>query len=304
MLDYRGNVIARDAHEPYGATWVQWREGDARGPEYQMTGKERAPVSRSVSIGVREYVPELGRWTSPDPLYLSQPDNCLNWPGERNEYRYAANNPIQYTDPSGTSVWTKLAKIGGKVASGVSVTEAVRSAVQDAQTLADPSASTFDRVVAGVSLASEVLPVSARDVLDITTWGARKLGLAKKAQKALPAAPELRALPQRSSASRGRGRSRNRVPDRIQGRPTDEQQALIKMAKKDSDKFRRGGNPVSHGDADAYVDLAQESGVPVRAKPSDLEGGHWGGQPHIHVNGTHVPVEGGYTPPAGKGVIQ
>ena len=149
VLDYQGNVLARDAHAPYGTPWVQWREDGYEGPDYQLTGKERSPVSGSASIGAREYLPALGRWASPDPLYLNRPGSHVDRPGERNGFRYAANNPVVFTDPSGTSIWTKLAKVGGKLAKGGSVADAVVGTVQDIQTLANPTSSTFDRVVAG-----------------------------------------------------------------------------------------------------------------------------------------------------------
>lgn len=108
-----------------------------------------------------------------------------------------------------------------------------------------------------------------------------------------------------------RGRGRNRVPDRVSGRPTAEQQALIDMARSDSRRMGRGRGPISAGDADAYVQLANETGVPVRAKAADLSGAHgYGPVPagpdaaHIHINGEHVPVPPGYTPPPGSTVIQ
>ncbi|MBI2566787.1 MAG: Hint domain-containing protein [Candidatus Schekmanbacteria bacterium] len=114
-----------------------------------------------------------------------------------------------------------------------------------------------------------------------------------------------------SCAAKASGRSANRVPDKVVGRPTSEQQALIDMAVQDSKRMGRGQGPVTSGDADAYVELGNEVGVPVRAKPNDLSGAHgYGPVPagpdasHIHVNGEHVPVPPGYTPPAGATVIQ
>jgi len=83
------------------------------------------------------------------------------------------------------------------------------------------------------------------------------------------------------------------------------------MAAADSRRVPRGQGPISQADADAYVDLADQVGVPVRARPSDLSGAHGYGpvQPgpgasHIHVNGEHVPVPPGYTPPSGSSVIR
>lgn len=106
-------------------------------------------------------------------------------------------------------------------------------------------------------------------------------------------------------------RSSNRVPDRLPGRPSSEQQALIDMASADSRRMARGQGPVSSADADAYIELANEIGVPVRAKPNDLGGVHgYGPIPpgpdasHIHINGEHLPVPPGYQPPPGATVIR
>lgn len=184
LLDHEGAVIARDAATPLGEPWVAWRQ-DTTDPAYRYTGGEDAPVSRSVALGVREYLPILGRWISPDPLFLSAPATLLESPGERNLYRYSANDPVNNVDPTGTSVWTKLAKVGSKLAKGASAAEAFAGTVEDVRTLVAPDSSVGARVVAGLSLASEVLPVSGRDVYEAGSWGL----------KALRAAPTRKALP-------------------------------------------------------------------------------------------------------------
>lgn len=170
VLDYQGNVIARASPEPFGASWVDEREVGAHAPVHRFAGGEDDPLSAGVSIGVRQYLPQLGRWASPDPLFLQDPGEHLEHPGERNLYRYAANNPINHTDPTGTSVWTKLAKIAGKLLNGASAASAVAGIVDDVETLADPNESTVNRVIAGASLASEVLPVSIGDARDVYRW--------------------------------------------------------------------------------------------------------------------------------------
>lgn len=190
VLDLEGNVIARDAHRPYGDPWVAWRAGDARGPDYSFTGEERDPLASAIAIGARQYIPALGRWVSPDPLFVSQPDHLLESPDERNLYRYAANNPTTNVDPTGTSIWTKLAKVGAKLLKGASAAEAFAGNIEDARTLANPRASVADRVIAGVSLASELLPVSVGDARDV----------AQMTHRALKAAPTRKAIAATSSA--------------------------------------------------------------------------------------------------------
>lgn len=102
VLDHRGRPVARDAAEPYGAARLAWRADDAAGPTYRFTGKEDDPLSGAVAIGARYYLPELGRWASPDPLYLrTDPGVVLNDPQEANPYSYVGGNPVTFTDPTG-----------------------------------------------------------------------------------------------------------------------------------------------------------------------------------------------------------
>ncbi|MBZ5709637.1 toxin TcdB middle/N-terminal domain-containing protein [Nannocystis pusilla] len=102
VLDYRGRVVARDAADPYGAPRIAWRSGLALGPTYRFTSKEDDPLSGAVAIGVRHYLPALGRWASPDPHFLlDNPDAALSTPGEANPYSYVGGNPVTFTDPTG-----------------------------------------------------------------------------------------------------------------------------------------------------------------------------------------------------------
>jgi hypothetical protein len=85
-------------------------------------------------------------------------------PQSWNRYLYVRNNPLRYVDPDGRSWWSKLIKLGIK---GGDVAATVKGNLEDFDTLIDADAGVGWRVLAGLSLASEVLPVSARDVREV-----------------------------------------------------------------------------------------------------------------------------------------
>jgi RHS repeat-associated protein len=103
VLDHRGRVLTRDAADPYGAPRLAWRAtDDTAAPTYRFTGKEDDPLSGAIAIGARHYLPQLGRWASPDPHFLLEnPDAALTTPGEANPYSYVGGNPVTFTDPTG-----------------------------------------------------------------------------------------------------------------------------------------------------------------------------------------------------------
>jgi RHS repeat-associated protein len=62
----------------------------------------------SVRMGVRDYDPLLGQFWTPDPLYLEAIEKCAESPVDCNLFSYARNNPINFTDPTGTEPPFKL----------------------------------------------------------------------------------------------------------------------------------------------------------------------------------------------------
>ena len=190
VLDHEGRPLARDAAEPYGAARLAWRSGDAAGPVYRFTGKEDDALSGAVAIGARHYLPALGRWASPDPLHLLSPAERLDEPGERNLYRYAANNPIANTDPTGHG-WISWIVKGGKalakaVYKGWDKVDEFSGIADDVVTVASAEAGVGARVLSALSLASEALPISAGDIKSTYRWvrGADKAAdTAKRAER-------------------------------------------------------------------------------------------------------------------------
>ena len=98
--DLRGTVLDSGSwSSPYGV-----RKGVLTKFEIiDFINQGRDPVTGFIRFGKRDYSPELGSFTTPDPLFLEKPENCIKSPIECNLYSYAKNNPLKYVDPTGKS---------------------------------------------------------------------------------------------------------------------------------------------------------------------------------------------------------
>ncbi len=80
---------------------------------HQATRPVRPEIAYEVTLGARDYDPEVGRWTSKDPILFGG--------GQSNLYVYAGNDPVNLTDPEGEVVPLVLGGallIGGEVSVG------------------------------------------------------------------------------------------------------------------------------------------------------------------------------------------
>lgn len=91
-------LITYEEYHPYGTTAFQTGRSivEVRLKRYRYTGKERDEETGFSYHGARYYAPWLGRWQSPDPLFLKDATNV---------YLYALNNPIVAKDPTGGPAW-------------------------------------------------------------------------------------------------------------------------------------------------------------------------------------------------------
>ena len=181
LTDHQGNVrvvVDENAavkqvnhYYPYGALFAESTNGNVQ--PYKYNGKEldRMHGLDWYDHGARHNDAAIGRWHVMDPL-------CEKY-YDVSPYAYCAGDPVNAIDPDGKSIWTKMLKttmkIGSRVASNglrelgkaATYAEAVSDIKENATTVVDGNASTIDRIGAGVSLASELLPVSVGDVKGI-----------------------------------------------------------------------------------------------------------------------------------------
>jgi RHS repeat-associated protein len=93
-LDHLAAVITYEEYTPFGSTSYQAVRSQTETPKrYRYGGKERDEESGLNYHNARYCVTWLGRWLNPDPLGIKDGPNV---------YAYSRNNPIRFSDPSGT----------------------------------------------------------------------------------------------------------------------------------------------------------------------------------------------------------
>ena len=122
LTDAAGALVGNRFFHPFGEA------GPTSGSAVPLSfgGKILDDVSGLYHFGARYYAPEIGRFVSPDPLYLGAPSLAVSSPQLFNLYAYAANNPMVYADPSGLSLLGSVlgGLIGGLVGAIVFVVSA------------------------------------------------------------------------------------------------------------------------------------------------------------------------------------
>jgi RHS repeat-associated protein len=109
VVDDTGVTVATYRFGPYGT--VESQTGALQQP-FGFVGQlgYHADPSGVVQVGIRSYLPEVGRWTQPDPTRQ-----------DANLYLYAAGDPINLVDPTG-AVSANDVLVGLRVVSFVAAT--------------------------------------------------------------------------------------------------------------------------------------------------------------------------------------
>ncbi|HJW76117.1 MAG TPA: RHS repeat-associated core domain-containing protein, partial [Thermoleophilia bacterium] len=92
-----GEVVAERAFDAWGNTLVDTNPGFI---PFGFAGGLEDVDTGLVRFGARDYLPEVGRWATPDPISFAG--------GDPNRYAYVANDPINNIDPSGHAVQVVL----------------------------------------------------------------------------------------------------------------------------------------------------------------------------------------------------
>lgn len=172
VVSSSGQIEERNDYYPYGGLF----SGSSSLQPYKYNGKElddRLGLSL-YDYGARFFDSALGKWDEVD----SESESAYNI----SPYIFCQDKPINLIDPDGRFPWMKVVKTFGKALKTVgkeglqSFGKAFDAAslfsdiIDDYIVITDERAIGADRVIAGISLASNVLsPVSLGDIKDIST---------------------------------------------------------------------------------------------------------------------------------------
>lgn len=101
VTNMSGCVVDNLDYQPYGELYSYSPQCTTQDTTHKFTGQERDSETGNDNFQARYYGSRLGRFLSPDPLgnSVADPSNPQTW----NQYAYVTNNPLLYTDPTGTA---------------------------------------------------------------------------------------------------------------------------------------------------------------------------------------------------------
>ena len=104
MTDSNGNLIYKGHFAPLGQSLSEWSSsGNNNLNSKKFTGYERDAATGLDFAQARMYTSARGRFLTPDPIGLKSAD--IKHPGSLNLYSYVRNDPVNYFDPEGKSLY-------------------------------------------------------------------------------------------------------------------------------------------------------------------------------------------------------
>ncbi|TCL83553.1 RHS repeat-associated protein [Curtobacterium sp. PhB142] len=116
MFDANGNYLGGYSYSPYGETRAATNNATVSSNSLRYIGGYWDASAKVYHLGARYYDPSIGRFTQQDPTGQ-----------EANPYAYANDDPINSSDPSGTSAVDRLVRILDLVLKGYAVSEVLTS---------------------------------------------------------------------------------------------------------------------------------------------------------------------------------
>lgn len=109
--DASGVGVSRISYQAFGNV-----RGTTGTPATQTFGGHEFDADAGLYfMGRRCYAPDLGRFITPDPLYLLRPETADGDPAPLSLYTYVGNDPTNRIDPNGLSFWSVFGAIVGVI---------------------------------------------------------------------------------------------------------------------------------------------------------------------------------------------
>ena len=157
MTKPNGQIDTRNWFGPYGSSQLVTGQADSR----QFIGTVYDHETGLYYMNHRYYSPAIGRFLTPDPLFLAQPERKLALPEAHNLYIYAKGDPVNYIDPTGLGFWSAIGDaikaIGTVVAGIVAVAALVVAATVAVSVVATAIAGGGLSVILGSSAAGALI---------------------------------------------------------------------------------------------------------------------------------------------------